>query len=140
MAEGDGTIRNYLKAAVLEGLLDLGDGGNTLKVSLVSTATISIDGTVGIGDLTKHDGANYVDKTLGGQVVAQDDAGDKGWLNGDDITWTALGAPTAATTWAVLWDDTIAGDPILAKWIITTQSNGGNYTLTWAATGLIAIS
>lgn len=141
MAQGDGTIRNYLKAEVLKKTLNLHTGGDTLKVDLVSNSTISIDGAVGIADLTVHNGANYATKTLANQAVAQDDTGDKGWVDGDDITWTALGAPSAATTWAVLWDDTIAGDPVLAKWVITTQSNGGNYTVAWHATlGLVNIT
>jgi hypothetical protein len=141
MAEGDGTIRNQFKAGVMTGGYHLGASGDTLVVSLVSDATISIDGSVGIAALTKHNGANYVDKTLASQAVTQDDTGDKGMLDAADVTWTALGAPSAATTWAVLWDDSVAGDPVIAKWVITTQSNGGNYTLSWhASNGLINIT
>lgn len=140
MAQGDATVLNYTKAASWKKLLNLDTGGDTLVISLVSDATISIDGTTGISSLTKHNGTNYVDKTLQNQAVAQDDSGDRGWLYADDLLWTELGAPTVPTTWAVLWNDTVTGDPVLEKWEITDQSDGGDYGLTWAVLGLMEMA
>lgn len=138
MAEGDGTARNVLKAGIL-GAQNLASGGDVLKLSLVSTVTVEIDGVLGIADLTKHNGSNYVDKTLVGQVVAQDDDADKGWLDAEDVTWYALGAPSVPTTWVVLWNSTTAGNPILSKWVVVQQSDGRDYKFTWSANGLINV-
>jgi hypothetical protein len=142
MAEGDGTIHNHGKFHILNGDMALGTGGDTIKVALCSGAVPSVDGSLGIADCTQLTGgtANYVVKTLASQTVAQVDASDRAQFDGANITWTALGTPNAAITYTVMYDDTISADPIIATWELTTQPNGGDYTLQWHTDGVVLLT
>jgi len=142
MAEGDGTIHNHGKFHILNGDMSLGTGGDTIKVALCSGSVPSVDGALGIADCTVLTGAtaNYVVKTLASQTTAQVDASDRAQFDGANITWTALGTPEAPITYCAMYDDTLSGDPLIAWWVLTTQSNGGDYTLAWHTDGIILLT
>ena len=119
---------------------------DTIKVALIGTGyAFSKDGNLGLADITAQEivAANYVTggATLTNPTVTQDDTNDLAQFNGTDITWTSLGA--ANIYHAVMYDDTAAtpvADPLMIHWPITTNSNGGNYTLQWSATGILTLS
>jgi hypothetical protein len=129
MAEGDGKVMAVLTNYAMCGQVNFDSGGHAFKVSLVSDAAIDPLAWHPIASLTKHDGDNYADADIGNQSVGSN--GGASYFNGDNVTWVALGAPSSPTTFAVLWDDSLAGDDVLAVWEITTQSNGGDYTISW---------
>jgi hypothetical protein len=145
MADGDGHGHNQLRFNLLNKVYNLAAAGDVLKMSIVSDTTIAATGTLSITALTKFTGANYVDKTIAGQVTAQDDVGNKGWLDANDITWTALGGNATTAKWFVLWDDTVTSptaDAVLAWWEIgaTSQPNGGDFGFTVNVLGLLSIA
>lgn len=139
MAEGDCTVANNWKE-----LLWLGTHNattDTFKVAL-STATITADGaTLGYSDISAQEisGSGY---TAGGTAltslaVSQDDTNNWGKWDAADATWTALAAATITSAW--VYDDTLAGDPIVCAFEIATNSNGGDYTLAFGSNGIITL-
>ncbi len=102
MAEGDGRIYNKAKADLFAALINLANGGHTLKMVLCSGSVPNIDGTVTLADLTQISATNYVVKTLAAQAVTQDDTNDRAKFDGDNITWTALGAPSVALSFCAM--------------------------------------
>lgn len=62
----------------------------------------------------------------------------------DPATWTSLGPLTPATpSHAILWDDTPTSpaDPLVCYFVLgTTATNGGNYTLSFNAAGILTIT
>jgi hypothetical protein len=60
----------------------------------------------------------------------------------DPAAWTSLGPLSPATpSHAILWDDTVAGDPLVCYFVLgTTATNGGNYTLSFNAAGILTIT
>jgi hypothetical protein len=141
MAEGNGLVMNYTKAACLKKLISLHTGGDTLKVSLVTDAysSISIDGTTAITALTKHTGSGYADFSVTNPVVTQDDSLNNAKFDADDAVFTSLGYSATEVTAAVLWDDTVS-DYVLMKWEVTTQPNGANYTLAFSSSGIMTLT
>lgn len=86
--------------------------------------------------------ANYTagGQSIGTPVVAQDDTNDRAsWDDdGTDVVWTSLGAATIQR--AILYDDTTATKWHAIIWEIATNSNGGNYTLSFSANGMALLS
>lgn len=143
MAEGDGVLYNGFKEWVMEGVLDLATGGDTLKLTLHQGYTPNIDTH---NDWTDVSGTEYGTAngytaggaTLAGQDVTVDNTNDRGVFDANDVTWTSLGplTPTATPSHAILWDDTVTtptADPLIAYWELgSTATNGGNYTIQWS--------
>lgn len=118
---------------------------DTFKVALYSDAFAAgdIDGADPAYSSTNEIvAANYAagGESIGTPVVAQDDTNDRAsWDDdGSDVAWTSLGAATIQQ--AILYDDTTATKWLCIAWEIATNSNGGNYTLAFAATGMLLIS
>ena len=146
MAEGDGLVYNNFKEQVLNGLFDLSNGADAIKVMLVTGHAPDIDGDALYADVSGDEygaglGYTVTGETLAGQSTAQDNVNDRGVFDGTDLTWAALGPLVPATpSDAIMYDDTQAGDPLMAIWELgVTATNGGNYTLTWHVDGILYI-
>lgn len=141
MAAGDGHVVNNFKEQLLLKTIDCDT--DTFKVALYSDAYSStqIDGAAPAYSATNEISAtNYTagGVTLGSLAVAQDDTNDRASWDAADAAWTSLG--TATIQRAILYDDTTATKWQCIIWEIGTNSNGGNYTLQFAATGMLLLS
>jgi len=139
MAQGDGLILNQGKVGIA-GAWNLASGGDTFKMIICSGAEPGADGTINLANVTQITAANYAAATLSTQALTQDDSGNLAKWDALDVTFTALGAPSAAETFCSLFDDTIGSDPLLCYWTLTTQSNGGNYGLVFSGDGIITLT
>ena len=144
MAEGDGVIYNEFKRALLAGEIDLsGDStGHQIKVALVTGYTPLIDTDIDWGDVSAAElsGTGYTTggKVLGSKAVTTDTTNDRGKFDAANVTWTGLNAGTPSH--AVMYDDTHAANDLIAYWIVTTPTNGGDYTLQWHSDGIILLT
>ena len=143
MAAGDAHVVNNFKEQLMLGTINCAT--NTFKVALYTDAYASgqIDGAAPAYSATNELGvANYVagGQSIGTAVVAQDDANDRAsWDDdGTDVSWSSLGAGTVQR--AILYDDTTTPKYQCIIWEIGTNPNGGNYTLQFAATGMLLLS
>lgn len=147
MAEGDITVYNDFKEKVLSGLHNLANGGDSIKVTLHNGYTPNIDtdqvwADVSATEYGTGDGYTEGGATLANQAVSQDDTGDRGLWNADDVTWSSLGPLSPATpSDAIIWNDTEANDSLICfVELDVTATNGGNYTLQWSDTPAAIIS
>jgi hypothetical protein len=143
MAEGDIVFYNNYKEALMNGNAPDLDA-DTIKVALVAAHTPDIDADDFWDDVSADEvsGAGYTagGVTLGSKAVTQDNTDDEGVFDAADASWTGLdvGEPSHA----ICYHDT--GTPGTSMLIfhmqIDTPSNGGNYTIQWAAEGIININ
>lgn len=147
MAEGDATVYNVFKQALLTAPVDLVN--DTLKVVLLdSNYSVSADGEPGLEHVNSREinptGYNAGGCTLAGAAVTQRDTVDNAQLDGTDLTWANLGAD--GIDGAAMYDDTLTStnapvaDPLMIFWEIATDANGGNYTLQWGSSGILVVS
>jgi len=141
MAAGDGHVVNNFKEQILLKAIDCVN--DTFKIALYSDAYASsqIDGAGPVYSATNEiSGSGYTagGATLGSKTVTQDDANDRAAWDAADPSWTSLAANTIQR--AVLYDDTTASKWQCIIWEIGTNSNGGNYTLQFAGTGMLLLS
>ena len=152
MAEGDGHIYRTFKEDVMAGLHELDTGGNTLKVALVTGYSLNTvtHNTWSDASAAEVTGTGYSagGSTLTGQTVTETGTGtgttgERGKFDAGNVTWTGLniGGTSGSPSHAVLYNDTPTSpaDPLIGAWEVTTATNGGNYTLEWAAAGLIIL-
>jgi hypothetical protein len=140
MAEGDATVMNNFKEQLLLKQIDCDT--DSFKVALYSVALASPDGAdVAYSATNEISGSGY---TAGGAavstpVVSQDDTNNWGkWDDdGSNITWSSLAANTILE--ARLYDDTTATKWVCILWEIATNSNGGDYTITFGANGILTL-
>lgn len=142
MAEGDCIVTNIFKTYLLEGRIAC--ESDDFKMALYSVALASPDGSPAYSATNEIVASGY---TAGGQsagtcVVSQDDTNNWGkWDDdGTDFVWTNLA--TATILEARLYDDTVTtptADPVCLLFEIATNSNGGNYTLSVHANGLMTL-
>jgi len=149
MAEGDGALYNVFKYQLLNGAFNLANGGDTIKVMLVTGHTPDIDAHTAYQDVKgdeETDASSPPAYTTGGETLAnqatsQDNTDDEGVFDGDNITWTALDVGTPSH--AIMYDESGASPPadyLMAYWELATASNGGDYTLQFATEGIINIT
>lgn len=141
MAEGDCTVANNFKEQLALKGIDLDN--DTFKVVLLNGWSITPDGaSLGYADVSGNEisPSGYVagGETLANTAVTQDDANNWAKWDADNVTWASLGAATI--TAAVIYDDTVVGDPIVCAFEIATNSNGGDYTLSFGANGIITLT
>jgi hypothetical protein len=143
MAEGDGHVINNFLEQILLGELDLVD--DTIKWALIGSGwSATIDGaTLGYTDVSANEivASGYVagGATLSNKAVSQDDTNDRAEFdNTVDITWSSLASASPKS--AFLYDDTHASKHGIAYWELTTDSNGGDYSLSPHADGLIHLT
>ena len=140
MAEGDALVHNNFKHQLMLKTLDLVN--DIFRIALHSVAINSPDGASTAWVSTNQiSGSGYTTggATVAVPVVTQDDANN--WAKWDDsganITWSSLAANTILE--AQLYDDTVS-DYLLIMWEIATNSNGGDYTLTFGANGIMTLA
>ena len=141
MAQGDGHVYNNFKEQLMLKTIDLIN--DVLKAALYSTSfsATDIDGAAPAYSTTNEivaSGYTAGGATLGTKTVTQDDTNDRAAFDCADITWTSLATATIGKV--LIYDDTTATKWILIAFEITTNSNGGNYTLTINANGLLLLS
>jgi hypothetical protein len=145
MPQGNGAIYYTFKELVMEGTYDLSSGGDELKTILVGTYTPDLAAHTVYGNVSGSEyntGAGY---TSGGEVLAGQDvtlSSSSGIFDATDETWTNLGPLTPAhPTHAIMYDNTPAGDPLIAYWETSgTAPNGANWSLQWGVNGIIILS
>lgn len=140
MAEGDGFVYNEAKRAFLAGEIDL--DAHTLKLALVTGYTPNIDTDHDWSDVSGDEvsDASYAagGATLASKVVSLDSGNDYGKFDAADVTWSGLDVGTPSH--AVLYDDTHASDVLIAYWVLSTASNGGDYTIQWHSDGILTLA
>lgn len=141
MAAGDGHVVNNFKEQLLLKTVDCVN--DVFKIALYSDAYASgqIDGAAPAYSATNEisaSGYTTAGATVGSKTVTQDDTNDRAAWDAADVTWTSLA--TATIQRAILYDDTTATKWQAIIWEIGTNSNGGNYTLQFAATGMLLLS
>ncbi len=144
MAEGDATLYNAFKEDLLSKVHDLTNAADVLRATLHTGYTPNIDthqlfGDAGVSstEYSTADGYTAGGQVLANQAVSQNDTSDRGELDFDDETWTALGALTPATpSDAILHNDTPASPLNSLIGFVelgVTATDGNDYTLQWAA-------
>jgi hypothetical protein len=146
MAAGKWKLYNTAKEKIGQGLIDL--DGHTFKIALfLSTSNCNTLTHDELGDLT-NEHANANGYTTGGQAL-----GSVTWTNSSgtitfdsaDPVWTASGGSIVAR-FAVIYDDTVAGDPLLAVCLLdtapadVTATTGNTLTIQMNASGIFTLS
>ncbi len=150
MAEGDGFVYNNFKEVLMNGVFNLANGGDAIQGTLHNGYTPDIDTHVVWADVSATEygsGSGYTagGKTLANQQTAQDNTNDRGTFDGDNMTWTALGALTPATpSDFIMWDTTPTtpqADPLMFYWELgATATNGGDYTIQFGTNGILLLT
>jgi len=140
MAEGDWTFFNFGKKDFLDGNIDLVN--DTIKLALIN-GTPNIDTWEDFADVATEivaSGYTAGGETLGTKAVAVDTTNDRAEFDAADVTWTSLA--TATISDAILYRDSgvAATSTLSAHMEITTNSNGNNYTISFNAEGVFALS
>ena len=143
MAQGDPHVVNNFKEQLLLKTIDCNT--DVFRVALYSDAYAAgqLDGADPAYSATNEivaSGYTAGGASIGTPVVAQDDTNDRAsWDDdGTDVLWTSLA--TATIQRAILYDDTTTPKWQAIIWEITTNSNGGNYTLAFHANGIALVS
>jgi len=141
MAEGDASVPNNFKEQLFLKQIDC--DSDTFKIALYSTGQFVVDGAAVSYSSSNELAVDNYDAggaAISSPVVTQDDTNDlaKWDDDGSDVTWSSLGASTIRQ--AVLYDDTSTPKHVCVFWEIATDSNGGDYTLSFSASGIMTIS
>lgn len=139
MAEGDALVTNNCKEQLLLKTIDFVN--DVFKVALYSVALASPDGDPVYSVTNEIGPSGYAagGDTVSVPAVTQDDTNNlsKWDDDGSNVSWAALGAATILE--ARLYDNTTASKWVLILWEIATNSNGGDYTLSFGANGILNI-
>jgi len=126
-------------------------GSDTIKVALVNSTATPADTTAtpALGDFTQVTaGGNYAagGETLDTWAAMWDDPTAGGTATFDDtgasVTWAQnAGNPTDAR-WAIIYNDTQAGDPAVAFVDLgaVIDMTAGDLTITWNASGIATVA
>lgn len=122
----------------------------TYKVMLITSAYVfNVDHDF-VSDLgaVELSGSGYVSgfgnsgrKSLAGKIVNLNDTDDRAEFDANDLTWTAIDAGTAAAC-VVIREATSDADSELIAYLDPNNvvTNGGDYTVQWATSGLFYIT
>lgn len=111
------TTSNHAKYQLGKKLIDL--SADTLKIILMDdTFAFDKDAHATLADVTAHQlatGHGYTqnDEALANVSWTEDDTGDQGLLECDDVVFTAAGGSIGPTGAAIIYDDTTADDTVL---------------------------
>ena len=140
MASG---VYNQFKAEVMKGTFNL--VSDTVKVALMTGSHAFTAENDNWADVSANQttGTGY---TAGGQALASktvtiDDTDDEGVFDAADLTWSSS---TITASHAVIYDDTPTSpaDPLICSIDFggSQSSSNGNFTIQWAAEGIINIT
>ena len=124
---------------------------DTIKVMLLGAGYTPNNDHVFISDLGANElsGTGYTAgfgsasrKTLSSKVITKDDTNDIAFFDAADVSWTAISAGTAAYAAIVKEGTSDTDSPVIA---VIDQSpdvatNGGDYTIQWAADGIFKLT
>jgi len=81
-------------------------------------------------------------KTLASKTITQDDTNDVAFFDAADLTWATIDAGTVGFAAIIKEVSADSDSPILAVVDISPDvvTNGGDYTITWAADGLFKLA
>jgi len=131
---------NVFRKALLDGDIDLVN--DTLKLALCTgTYSPDIDADLDYGDITNEvaNGSGYVTggAAVTGGALNQDDSGDSGEFDIDDVVWSSASFTAAK---AVLYDTTVSNKLICYIDFDGDQvGDGGNFTVAINASGILSI-
>jgi len=106
------TLSNHAKYQMAIGQMNLGTGGDTLKIILMdNTFAFDKDAHATLSDITADQlttagGYTQDDETLASQAVTEDDVNDKAAFTCTDVSWTATAAGIGPTGAACIIDET----------------------------------
>lgn len=127
---------NHIKYLVATGAIDF--SSDTFQIILMQSGfTFDIDAHEEYADVAGNELANGNGYTTGGETLAgvavtEDDVDDRCEITWNNVTWSAVGGPIGPASGAIIYDDTVANDPIvgyidfLADY---TQPDGGTVTI-----------
>ncbi len=142
MANG---IYNRLKANLGNKLVDLGTGGDIIKVALLdNNHTFDADNNT-FADISTNEllssGTGYTSggETLANQDFTQDDTNDLAKFDADDVQWLTA---TFTAYHAVIYDDTLAGDDLIGSIDFggAKSVTGGTFTIAWNSNGIVRLT
>lgn len=147
MAAGKWKIYDAAKLKILQGLIDFDNHAFKIALFLSTSNANTLSGNVELADLT-NEHANANGYTTGGQGVTVNlDSSTPAapFVDTTNPQWTASGGSITAR-FAVLYDDTVAGDPLIAVMLLdttpadVTATNGNTFTINQNAAGLFNLS
>lgn len=127
---------NHIKYLLATGAIDFLN--DTFKIILMESAFVfDIDAheeyaDVSGNELATANGYTAGGATLAGVAVAEDDVDDRCEVTWNDVAWTAVGGPIGPASGAIIYDDTVANDPIVGYIDFGadyTQPDGGTATI-----------
>lgn len=141
MASG---IYTSFKTSLMDKVVDLGTGGDTIKVALLDNSHAFTAANDGWADVSANEisGTGYTTggATLAGQTVAEDGTSAK-W-DGTDTAWSSA---SFTAYHAVIYDDTVT-TPTADQLICSIDFGGaqtvtsGTFTIQWHSSGIITLS
>ena len=146
MAAGKWKLYDTAKQKIAQGIIDL-DGHNFKIALFLSTSNCNTLTHDEYADLT-NEHANANGYTTGGQSLTGETVGQSSGtttFDSDNPVWTASGGSITAR-FAVIYDDDVAGDPLLCVMLLdtapadVTATNGNTLTITMNASGIFTLS
>lgn len=117
---------------------------DTIKVALLNNShTFNADNNVysdiSTNELAATGGYTTGGATLGSKTVTQDDTNDRAVFDAADTAWTTA---TFTAYHAVIWDDTVSGDPLICSIDFggAKSVTSGTFTIQWSANGIIRLT
>lgn len=111
------TVPNHFKYLLATKAVDLAN--DVFKIILMDSAfafdkdTHALLADVTANQLATGYGYTQDSKTLSGVTVSENDTSDKATSVWSDVTWTASGGAIGPMGAAVIYDDTVTGDPVV---------------------------
>lgn len=111
------TVPNHYKYLLKTKVID--EANDTFKAILMNTTfAFNKDSHALLADVTADqlatgNGYTQNSKTLSGVAITEDDVNDKASTVWADVTWTASGGDIGPAGAAIIYDDTVANDPIV---------------------------
>lgn len=127
---------NHIKYLLATGAIDFAN--DTFKIILMQSGFVFDIDTheeytdVSGNELANGNGYTTAGATLGGVAVAEDDVDDRCEITWNNVTWTAVGGAIGPASGAIIYDDTVANDPIVGYLDFGadyTQPDGGTATI-----------
>lgn len=129
-------VSNHIKYLLATKAIDFAN--DSFKIILMQTGfTFDKDAheeyaDVSASELSTGNGYTANNKTLAGVAITEDDTDDRTEVTWSNVTWTASGGAIGPSPGAIIFDDTVADDPIVGYLDFggdQTQADGGTATI-----------